>query len=192
MADAVYNINRADPIFDALAAVSDARKTFENAVRALSLAEGECYELRHLYARTITISHKGIKKVIRSHDELRSHFQLIHPRYAIGRDKFTDADLIAWEVARDDAHKRLDAVLSSFHAMRKRYNLDQLEAAEASASKAVLQAELDLMSTRPRTMQGVAALLRFIIGYIQEDNGIDPVIDALCTVECVLLELAEA
>ncbi len=192
MASVTYNRNTADPIFEVIAAALEARKTFEIAVKALSVAEGECYKLRHLFPRTITLNHKGIKKQIRSHDELRAHFQMVHPRHAIGPDRFTQTDLLAWEAARDAAHRELDAVLASYQSMRKRYNLDALEADEIAASKAVWQAELRVIETRPRTLEGSAALLRFLIGYLEEDNSIDAVIDALGNVESALLELAPA
>jgi hypothetical protein len=41
-------------------------------------------------------------------------------------------------------------------------------------------------------LRGSAALLRFLIGYLEEDNSIDAVIDALGNIESSLMELAPA
>jgi hypothetical protein len=83
-------------------------------------------------------------------------------------------------------------VLASYEAMRERYNLDALEAAEASASAASLKADLDVLSIRPTTLSGSAALLHFMMGYLEEDNSVDPVNDALGNVETTLMEIADA
>jgi hypothetical protein len=68
-----------DPIFAAIRTAEEARKAFEAALKELSSVEREWYKMRHLYPRTIAVKHNGIKKYLRTHDELRAHYHIIHP-----------------------------------------------------------------------------------------------------------------
>lgn len=64
--------------------------------------------------------------------------------------------------------------------------LPDLEAAEAKASAALVEAELELLATKPASIQGAAALLGFLRTHLSEDPDINPVLEALENIEALL------
>jgi hypothetical protein len=67
----------------------------------------------------------------------------------------------------------------------QRERLPELEAAEGKASAALIEAERVLLTTRPTTIQGAAALLGFLRKHLGEDPDIEPVINAIANIESV-------
>lgn len=63
--------------------------------------------------------------------------------------------------------------------------MPDLEAAEAKASAALIEAERALLTTRPTTIEGATALLAFLRRHLSEDPDIEPVIHAMGNIEAV-------
>ncbi len=61
--------------------------------------------------------------------------------------------------------------------------LPRLEAEEARASAALIEAERSVLATKPTTIQGAAALLGFLRRHLSEDPDIQPVIEAISMIE---------
>ena len=61
--------------------------------------------------------------------------------------------------------------------------LPRLEAEEARASAALIEAERSVLATKPTTIQGAAALLSFLRRHLSEDPDIQPVIEAISMIE---------
>ena len=96
-----------------------------------------------------------------------------------------------------DAHfitlKELDgAVILSLEGADKAeiawqlYRIPDLEAAEAEASRALLEAEKTVLKTRPTTLAGSEALLGFLQSYLGDDPEIALAIDAIGHVAAAL------
>lgn len=64
--------------------------------------------------------------------------------------------------------------------------LPDLEAAEAKASVALVEAEQELLATKPASILGAAALLGFLRKHLSEDPDINPVLDALENIQALL------
>ena len=64
--------------------------------------------------------------------------------------------------------------------------LPDLEAAEAKASAALVEAEQELLATKPASIQGAAALLGFLRKHLTEDPDINPVLEALENIQALL------
>jgi len=64
--------------------------------------------------------------------------------------------------------------------------LPNLEAAEANASAALVEAEQELLATKPASIQGAAALLGFLRKHLSEDPDINPVLEALGNIQTLL------
>ena len=64
--------------------------------------------------------------------------------------------------------------------------LPDLEAAEAKASAALVDAEQALLATKPASIQGAAALLGFLQKHLSEDPDINPVLEALGNIQALL------
>ena len=64
--------------------------------------------------------------------------------------------------------------------------LPDLEAAEAKASAALVEAEQELLATKPASIQGAAALLGFLRKHLSEDPDINPVLEALGNIQALL------
>lgn len=64
--------------------------------------------------------------------------------------------------------------------------LPDLEAAEAKASAALVEAEQELLATKPASIQGAAALLEFLRRHLSEDPDIKPVLEALGNIQALL------
>ncbi len=64
--------------------------------------------------------------------------------------------------------------------------LPDLEAAEAVASAALVEAEQELLATKPESIQGAAALLGFLRKHLSEDPDINPVLEALENIQALL------
>ena len=64
--------------------------------------------------------------------------------------------------------------------------LPALEAAEAKASAALVEAEQELLATKPASLQGAAALLGFLRKHLSEDPDINPVLEALGNIQGLL------
>ena len=64
--------------------------------------------------------------------------------------------------------------------------LPDLEAAEAKASAALVDAEQELLATKPASIQGAAALLGFLRKHLSEDPDINPVLEALGNIQALL------
>jgi hypothetical protein len=87
------------------------------------------------------------------------------------------------ELARAGAFS-LDLQSEEFIAFQ-RERLPELEATEAKASAALIEAERALLTTRPTTIEGAAALLGFLRKHLSEDPDIEPVIHAISNIEAV-------
>ena len=61
-----------------------------------------------------------------------------------------------------------------------------MEAAEAVASAALVEAEQELLATKPESIQGAAALLGFLRKHLSEDPDINPVLEALENIQALL------
>ena len=57
--------------------------------------------------------------------------------------------------------------------------LPELEAAEAKASAYLMEAEQELLATKPVSIEGAAALLEFLRKHLSEDPDINPVLESL-------------
>jgi len=66
------------------------------------------------------------------------------------------------------------------------YRFPDLEAAEAEASRALLEAEKTVLKTRPITVAGCEALLEFLQSYLGDDPQIGLAINAIGHVAAVL------
>jgi len=64
--------------------------------------------------------------------------------------------------------------------------LPELEAAEAKASIALVEAEQELLATKPTSIQGAVALLDFLRKHLNEDPDINPVCEALGNIQAFL------
>lgn len=64
--------------------------------------------------------------------------------------------------------------------------LPDLEAAEAKASAYLVEAEQELLATKPASIQGAAALLGFLRKHLSEDPDITPVLEALGNIQALL------
>ena len=64
--------------------------------------------------------------------------------------------------------------------------LPDLEAAEAKASAYLVEAEQELLATKPASIQGAAALLGFLRKHLSEDPDINPVLEALGNIQALL------
>ena len=64
--------------------------------------------------------------------------------------------------------------------------LPELEAAEAKASVALVEAEQELLATKPTSIQGAVALLGFLREHLNEDPDINPVREALGNIQAFL------
>ena len=64
--------------------------------------------------------------------------------------------------------------------------LPDLEAAEAKASAALVEAEQELLATKPASIQGAAALLGYLRKHLSEDPDITPVLEALGNIQALL------
>ena len=64
--------------------------------------------------------------------------------------------------------------------------LAEFEAAEAEASLALVEAEQELLATRPTSIRGAAALLCFLRMHLSEDPDITPVLESLGNIEAFL------
>jgi len=68
-------------------------------------------------------------------------------------------------------------------------NISQLsdwEAAEAKASMALVEAEQELLATKPATVQGAAAMLGYLQEHLKEEPDINPVREALGNIQAFL------
>ena len=57
--------------------------------------------------------------------------------------------------------------------------LPELEAAEAKASASLMEAEQELLATKPISIEGAAALLEFLRKHLSEDPDINPVLESI-------------
>ena len=64
--------------------------------------------------------------------------------------------------------------------------LPDLEGAESKASAALVEAEQELLATKPASIQGAAALLGFLRKHLSEDPDINPVREALGNIQAFL------
>ena len=71
---------------------------------------------------------------------------------------------------------------------RQLERLAEFEAAEAEASLALVEAEQALLTTRPTSIKGAAALLDFLRKHLSEDPDITPVLETLGNIEAFLNE----
>ena len=69
---------------------------------------------------------------------------------------------------------------------RQLEQLAAFEAAEAEASLALVEAEQELLTTRPTSIKGAAALLYFLRRHLNEDPDITPVLETLGNIEAFL------
>lgn len=64
--------------------------------------------------------------------------------------------------------------------------LSDLEAAESEASAALVEAEQELLATKPESIQGAAALLGYLCKHLSEDPDINPALEALANIQALL------
>ena len=57
--------------------------------------------------------------------------------------------------------------------------MPELEAAEAKASASLMEAEQELLATKPMSIEGAAALLEFLRKHLSEDPDINPVLESI-------------
>jgi hypothetical protein len=89
--------------------------------------------------------------------------------------------------------KELDGAVICFREVANKaeiawrlYRISDLEAAEADASRALLEAEKTVLKTRPSTVAGCEALLGFLQSYLNDDPEIALAIDAIGYVAAAL------
>ena len=66
--------------------------------------------------------------------------------------------------------------------------LPELEAAETKASIALVEAEQELLATKPASIRGAVAMLGFLHEHLNEDPDIKPVREALANIQAFLKE----
>jgi len=86
----------------------------------------------------------------------------------------------------DDAVIFLHQLANNADVAWQMYRISDLEAAEAEASRLLLEAEKTVLKTRPTTVAGCEALLCFLQSYLGDDPQIALAIDAIGHVAAAL------
>lgn len=139
-----------DPIFAAIAKATEAAAAFEETCSQLSAAEAAVLALGLGYQAHVEFA----AATIYSHENLRKAFDVERTRFPMMGEKL--------QLAEDKLHAELDRKAAAIRSVEVAHGYDELERREASDSAATIAAEIDALSTVPKTLAGMAALADFM------------------------------
>lgn len=139
-----------DPIFAAIAKAVEANRIFEATLAKLSASEAAVLALGYGYAARVEFACASLA----SRDEIKDAFQVQRVRFPLQTAKI--------EAAEKRLLAEFDRRAAAIRAVEVQHDQDDLKRREGSESDAAIAAEIEALSTVPKTLAGMAALAEFM------------------------------